>query len=341
MSNKAVTRHVNIPVFIPHLGCPHMCVFCNQRTISGVREFDPESVRDIIDGALSTVAADDDCEIAFFGGSFTGIGRALMVRLLDIAEEYVRSGRVSRLRCSTRPDYIDGDVLDILDGYSMKTVELGIQSMSARVLALSERGHSPDDSRRAVAMLRERGYAVGGQMMVGLPGSTRDDETECAKFIAESGCTECRVYPTLVFTDTELCRMGERGEYAPLSVDEAVERTADVLEIFDKYCVRVLRVGLCDGENLHSSEFHSGPNHPAIGELAASRIFMRRIDGALEGLTQGADVEIHVPIGAVSKAVGNRGVNKDAIKNKYAPARLRFVGDGSLGGYEVKTIIKG
>lgn len=330
-------RHVNIPVFIPHLGCPHTCVFCNQRTISGACGFDPADLDGIIEGALSTVSPEDDCEIAFFGGSFTGIDRALMVELLDRAERYVASGRVSRIRCSTRPDYISDEILDILDRYTFGTVELGIQSASDRVLMLSERGHKKEDSRRACELLSRRGYTVGGQMMVGLPGATLEDELECARFIADCGCREARVYPTIVFRGTALSEMMRRGEYAPLSVGEAVERTAAVLDIFDGAGVKVLRVGLCDSENLHNGEYEAGPNHAAIGELSASRLFLKRIKAALSDRDVcGREMTVFVPRGAVSKAAGNRGCNRAAINSEYKPGKLRFREDGALSGYEIK-----
>ena len=333
-------RHINIPVFIPHLGCPHDCVFCNQRTISGVREFDPSELDGIIEASLSTASPDDDCEIAFFGGSFTGIDRELMTDLLDRAERYVKAGRVSRIRCSTRPDYIDEEILDILSRYTIGVVELGIQSMSERVLSLSERGHSPEDSRRACELLRERGITVGGQMMIGLPGSTLADELMCARFICETGCREARVYPTIVFRGTELSCMTGRGDYAPLSVDEAVRRTAEVLEIFDRVGVRVLRVGLCDSENLHNEEYEAGPNHASIGELAASRVFMKKIDRVLrEKDIRGRDVTLFTAPGAVSKATGQHGCNKTEIMKRYEPGRLRFREDAALSGYSVRIDI--
>lgn len=330
-------RHVNIPVFIPHLGCPHMCVFCNQKTISGACDFDPARLDEIIEEALTTVSLDDDCEIAFFGGSFTGIDRGLMTELLDRAERYVSAGRVSRIRCSTRPDYIDGEILDILGRYTVGTVELGIQSVSDAVLALSERGHNAEDSRRACALLRERGFTVGGQMMIGLPGATAEDELECARFIVEAGCREARVYPTIVFRGTKLSEMMRRGEYLPLSVEDATERTAGVLEIFDKAGVKVLRVGLCDSENLHNDEYEAGPNHASVGELAASRVFLKKIVEAVgDSDTAGRRMNVFVPRGATSKATGQRGCNRAAITEKYEPKKLRFIEDGRLSGYSVK-----
>lgn len=333
-------RHVNIPVFIPHLGCPHMCVFCNQKTISGAGDFEISQFERTVEQALATVSPEDDCEIAFFGGSFTGIDRGLMTELLERAELYVKAGRVSRIRCSTRPDYIDDEILDILRKYTMGTVELGIQSMSDRVLALSGRGHTGDDSRRACELLLSRGFTVGGQMMIGLPGSTVEDELSCARFIVEAGCREARVYPTIVFRGTELSRMMARGEYSPLSVDEAVERVAPVLEIFDRAGVNVLRVGLCDSENLHGDEYEAGPNHASIGELSSSRLFLKRIREALGCAdVSGRTLTVLVPRGAVSKASGNKGRNREAIMREYAPKKLRFREDGALRGYNVKIEI--
>ena len=158
-------RHINIPIFIPHLGCPNTCVFCNQRTISGVARFDTEQVRNQIDSVLSSVKEGDECEIAFFGGSFTGIDFSLMTSLLNIAEEYVRAGRVESIRCSTRPDYINEEILDTLKKYSVKVVELGLQSISERVLLKTKRGHTAQDAERAVALIKSYGFKASGQMM--------------------------------------------------------------------------------------------------------------------------------------------------------------------------------
>ena len=159
-------RHVNIPILIPHLGCPNTCVFCNQRMISGVSEFALTDVRRQIDEALSTIEPDTECEIAFFGGSFTGIDRSLMISLLEIAKEYMDCGLVDSLRCSTRPDYIDEEILDILQAYGVSTVELGLQSVSEKVLFTTKRGHGFSAERRAAELIVNRGIALVGQMMI-------------------------------------------------------------------------------------------------------------------------------------------------------------------------------
>ena len=160
-------KHVNIPIFIPHLGCPNDCVFCNQRTISGHGDFHIESVKDEIDEALSTISADTEREIAFFGGSFTGIDRELMIELLDLAESYIKKGAVSQIRLSTRPDYISKEILDILSLYSVKTIELGLQSLNDNVLLASKRGHDSKIAKEACRLIKERGFSLMSIMDTG------------------------------------------------------------------------------------------------------------------------------------------------------------------------------
>lgn len=304
-------RHANIPVFIPHLGCPNACVFCDQRTISGSADFDISSVGKTIDDSLESLRGSGrEVEIAFFGGSFTGIDRALMTQLLDIAQSYVGHG-VCGIRMSTRPDYIDEEIIDVLKRYTVSAVELGIQTMSKRVLEASRRGHLACDTRRAVRMLCESGFSVVGQMMIGLPSSTREDETECAREICSLGCTAARIYPTLVLRGTCLEQMMRDGEYTPLTLDDAVSRSADVLEIFEKNGVECLRIGLCDSELLHSSEHcAAGPVHPALGELVRGELWRRRISACLREERVSGATELSVPVGALSAAVGQKRKNR-------------------------------
>lgn len=321
-------RHKNIPVFIPHLGCPNDCVFCNQRVISGTQEFREEDVKAIIDKAVSTLSPGDEAEIAFFGGSFTGIDRGLMTRLLELADGYVASGAVKSVRCSTRPDYIDGEVLKILSAHSVATVELGIQSVSERVLSACRRGHTAADSERACRMVREAGFSLVGQMMIGLPGSLPEDESATAEAICGWGASAARVYPTVVFRKTELCRMSENGLYTPLGEADAVVRTADVLEVFDRRGVPVIRVGLCSADSLSSpEEVYGGASHPAIGEMAMSEVFFRRICAAADGqISSGGvpagqgrlEMTVEVAPGAASKAAGHGRSNIRRLLEKYS-----------------------
>ncbi len=320
------------------MGCPNLCVFCNQRTISGTCLFNEADVTDIIENILSTYSG-ADAEIAYFGGSFTGIDRELMIRLLDIAQTYVDKGRVTGIRMSTRPDYIDEEIINILSKYTVSAVELGIQSMSDKVLTASKRGHTSDDAQRAVYLLKENGFEVVGQMMIGLPLSEASDEVMTAKTICEIGCGASRIYPTVVFKDTELYTMMKEGKYVPLSLEDAVERSADVLDVFDTYGVKCLRVGLCESENLHSDmTYAAGPNHSALGELVMGKLFYKRIKELLdltEENTAGKALTVECPLGAVSKVSGNGKLNKLKISEEYGIKKLKVVENPKLLGYNI------
>ena len=331
-------RHVNIPVFIPHLGCPNQCVFCNQREISGVREFKAEDVIPIIDSALGTVEADAEVEIAFFGGSFTGIDRVLMNKLLTIAYAYVEDGRVSGIRCSTRPDYINSEILCELKKYGVKVIELGLQSIDERVLLETKRGHTFSAEKEACRLIVEAGFTLVGQMMIGLPGADVESELKTADFIISSGASGARIYPTVVFKDTDLCKMAQSGEYKPLSLDEAVRRSAKVMTKFIDAGVEVIRVGLCSSENLVSEQtYYAGPNHAALGELVENEIYYNMICTEIEktGISDTPELKIYVPIGSLSKAIGQKKKNKIKLQEKYNIKNTRFSESAQLSGYSI------
>lgn len=317
-------------MFIPHLGCPHACVFCNQRTISGCAEFDEAAVPVLIERALATIPRDCDCQIAFFGGSFTGIDRGLMLRLLETAAGFVRSGRVSSVRLSTRPDFIDREVLEILSRYPVRTVELGIQSTSDAVLTASGRGHTAADSERACRMVREAGFELVGQMMIGLPLSDAEREKQTARDLVAFGAEAARIYPTVVFAGTQLEAMTARGTYRPLSLDEAVTRSADAYEILNAGGVRCLRIGLCASEELTDPRLAvAGPNHPALGELVLGEVRYRELARAVAaaGLA-GRRVALTVPAGRISQTVGQGRRNLARLEKEYGTV-IGSVGEDS------------
>ena len=333
-------KHVNIPIFIPHLGCPNQCIFCNQRTISGVNKFDISRVENEIEIALKTVLPSQKAEIAFFGGSFTGIDRDLMLSLLKLANKYILYGRIDSIRCSTRPDYINEDILSILKQYGVRTIELGLQSSSDKVLNIAKRGHTKEDEQRACKMIVEHGFELVGQMMIGLPGSSLEDEIETAEFIVDAGAKGARIYPTVVFTETELCEMSMSGEYAPISLDEAVERSAKVLEIFYGAGVETIRIGLCASENLcDSDKYYAGPNHPALGEMVENAFYYNMYKKHLDKNKryEGMILNISVAKGCLSKAIGQKRCNKDRLIREYGFAEVRFKEDIDLSGYELKV----
>ena len=332
-------RHRNIPIFIPHLGCPNQCVFCNQRSISGCREFCEEDVKGQIERALSTISIGDEVEIAFFGGSFTGIDRGLMLRLLQTAQAYVDAGRVTSIRLSTRPDYISEEILEILSRFSVCTIELGLQSMDDAVLMRSKRGHTAKQAEDACRAIINHGFTLVGQMMIGLPASTRESEIETAKTIIALGATAVRIYPTVVFYNTPLCDMAQNGDYTPLTTEEAITRSADVLQIFEEKGIPCIRLGLCATEDLTSpKEVFGGPNHPALGELIMSECYYRRILSAVHerGLL-GKEAVLRVPARELSRAVGQRRQN---IKRLWEETQthLQVKGDESAHTLQIEPI---
>ncbi len=332
-------KHINIPIFIPHLGCPNQCVFCNQRTISGVEKFDISHVRNEIESALLTTDPSQEVEIAFFGGSFTGIDRNLMIELLQLAHEYIKSGQVHSIRCSTRPDYINAEILDILEKYSVKTIELGLQSSSDLVLERSKRGHTAMDEANACDLIRERGFTLVGQMMIGLPGSTIESEMNTARFIIDHGASGARIYPTVVFHGTELCEMAQVGNYTPLNISDAVERAAKVLEMFQDSGIDVIRIGLCASENLQDSEkYYAGPNHPALGELVESAVYYNKIVQILNNSNYYTDssISVFVAKGCLSKAIGQKKCNIENLKRQFGFRDVKIKEDQALSAYEIK-----
>lgn len=330
-------KHVNIPIFVPHMGCPHTCVFCNQKTISGHGKPDFSSVEREIEAALATVDTScQDAQIAFFGGSFTGIDREDMIYLLSTAKKFIDDGRVRSVRISTRPDYIDGEIIKILKEYGVGSVELGIQSCSDDVLSVCERGHDANTSRAAGRMLAEAGFEFVGQMMIGLPGSSVADEVNTAKEIIAMGAKAARIYPTVVFRGTKLAEMAERGEYVPLTREEIITRSAAVLEEFAGAGVDVIRIGLQSSETLVSGdEIACGDYSESIGEMIISRLFRNRF-AALIGDCAGKSVTAYVNPRRISCAIGHRGENKTALTDEFKLKNLKVLGDETLSEYETR-----
>lgn len=334
-------KHVNIPVFIPHLGCPNDCVFCNQKRISGTSSFNITDTDNIIKEALSTVDPRQcEAEIAFFGGSFTGIPREDMLYLLKTAYEYVKTGRVSSIRLSTRPDYIDGEILEILQSYGVKTIELGLQSMDDGVLKASRRGHTAEQAVAACRLIKEYGFTLIGQMMIGLPCSTLEKELYTARLIAEL-CDGARIYPTVVLRETALCEMAKRGDYSPLELEDAIVRTGEALAVFEEHNKQVIRIGLQSGDGLYDPDVvYGGDYHPAIGELAENYLYYKKIAGKLKNTDpRGKTLTVYCSAGSTSKVIGQKKRNKEKLIKNYNLKCLKVVEKKDVIGYNIKLDI--
>jgi histone acetyltransferase (RNA polymerase elongator complex component) len=312
VSVQGKVRH--IPVFVPHMGCPHTCVFCDQRTISGQACFDLAGVPKTIEHALATIQRDrTECiEIAYFGGSFTAIDPDLMFRLLDIAKQYVDAGLVDGIRFSTRPDAIPPSLLDALRAYPVHTIELGLQSMDDAVLAAARRGHTSAEAADACRRIVAAGFRLTGQMMLGLPQSTPESERMTASLICALGAHEARIYPTVVLKGTALETAMRCGAYTPLTLTQAVSRAAEVKTIFDQSGVQCLRIGLCENEALRTEQVVGGAHHPALGELVLAAQYMQRMQALLSAYPSalsGKTATFTVSRGKRSQAIGQKKEN--------------------------------
>lgn len=272
-------RHYNIPVFIPELACPNQCIYCNQRHISGQAEVvSTDKVVQIIESHLQTFVRPSHVELAFFGGSFTGLEIEQQEKYLEVVQPYIKQGLIEGIRLSTRPDYISVAVLNTLKRYNVKTIELGAQSLCDEILTLCERGHSVRDVEKASMLIKDYGFSLGLQMMVGLPLDTLERSRQTAQKIVSLGADNTRIYPTLVIPNTKLAEMYLRGEYKPLSIEQAVEWSAEVYKIFTHSGVKVLRVGLHPSEGLiRGDELIAGPFHVSFRELVLSKIWLERL----------------------------------------------------------------
>lgn len=318
-------RHANIPIFVPHIGCPNDCVFCNQRTISGKNEFRLDTVEKEIEETLKTLSLRVP-QIAFFGGSFTGIERGLMIQLLEIANRYIKEGRVDSVRLSTRPDYISEEILDILEKYNVKNIELGIQSMNEKVLTLNRRGHTADTSRHAMELIHSRGFGLTGQMMTGMYGATAEDEMYTAREISR-WADSARIYPTVTFRGTALADLWDSGEYTPLSMKETVERGAAVYRIFTENGVDVIRIGLQSTEGLHTNEVLAGEYHDAIGEMILSRVRLDELrETAKNKNAENGVMTFSVPRRLLSQYLGQKKINSEILEKELG-VKVKIIGD--------------
>ena len=314
-----------IPIFVPHLGCPNDCTFCNQKSISGqTKKVTAKDVKDTIEEYLKSFKEEDSYkEIAFFGGSFTGIEKEKQEELLKAAYEYVKNKKINSIRVSTRPDYIDKERLKLLKKYGVKTVELGVQSTNDYILKKCKRGHTYEDVKNASKLIKRYGFELGHQMMIGLPESTRLDELNTARDLAKLKPKIVRLYPVLVIKNTQLEKEYIAKEYEPLTVEQAVERCKELYYFFNRKNITVIRMGLqstdliCSPEN-EKSEVVAGPYHEAFGQLVEAGIWY---DSLLEKIkkinVKVKEIEIEVNPVDVNNVVGHKKENINKLKEIY------------------------
>ena len=314
-----------IPIFVPHLGCPNDCTFCNQRKISGeLKNVTQNDVRDTIEYYLNSFKEKDlHKEVAFFGGSFTGIDVKLQNELLEAAFDYIKEGKIDGIRISTRPDYIDKPTLKRLKKYKVKTIELGVQSTNDYVLKKCKRGHTFDDVKKASKLIRRYGFKLGHQMMVGLPESTELDDLNTAKDLAKLKPKIVRIYPVLVIKDTVLEKEYKEGNYEPLELNKAVERCKELCYFFAKRKINVIRVGLQNTDTIcnpvnEESQVVAGPYHETFRQLVESAMYYDTIVEKIKNFNvKVKEVEIKVNPQNVNNVVGYKRENIEKLKDIY------------------------
>ncbi len=325
-----------IPIFIPHVGCPHDCVFCNQKKIAGT--LTPPTGADVSRIISSSLEyARTPCEVAFYGGSFTAIEKELLISYLDAVSPFIESGAVSHIRVSTRPDCINEEILSLLKKSGVRTIELGAQSMDDSVLIKAGRGHTSADVENASRLIKERGFSLVLQMMTHLPSSDDEKDIETARKISFLTPDAVRIYPTVVVRDTALEEMWRCGKYTPATPEEAAKLGAKLIEIFEEKNIPIIRFGLNPTEDLSDGDALAGAYHPALGEMAQSARYLSIACKEIEkqGLS-GGNITIFVSPSRVSAMSGIRKQNKVFLSEKYGFENISVKGDSSLESGEIR-----
>jgi histone acetyltransferase (RNA polymerase elongator complex component) len=350
--------HAIIPIFIPHLGCPNDCVFCNQKAITArMQPLGKDDVKDIIERYLKTLSnrGIKTIEVAFYGGSFTGIPIKKQQEYLSIAKIYKDKGLIQKIHLSTRPDYIDDNILTNLKQYDTDIIELGVQSFDEEVLSLSNRGHSRESVFRAAELIKSYGFELGLQLMIGLPGDTFEKAIQSALETVKINPSITRIYPTIIIQDTELANMHQRGEYNPLTLEEAIKTSKEMYRILKKSGINVIRIGLKSTDIINENGQVIGDTfHPAFRQLVEAEIAKEDLEKQLQEILKSSEIvsqisyikdnrnqkEVHgknLPVigfycngTSFSYMIGNRKSNKLYFEKKYPHIHFTFNVDSNL-----------
>jgi len=333
-------KHAIIPIFITHRGCPNACVFCNQKVITTrTGDVTVSDARKTIEEWLTTLENKDiETEISFFGGSFTGIPIEEQTEFLKLAKEYKDAGSVSKIHCSTRPDYINPEILENLRLYRMDTIELGVQSLDPKVLELSKRGHSVDDVYKACDLIKKYGFTLGIQLMIGLPGDSYESCMDSARKTVAIKPQIARLYPTVVLPDTELFTMREQGIYNNIPENEMLRIVKDMYKLLNSNNINVIRIGLKSNDLIKNDTYHD-----AFGQLVKSSIAFDFIKEKLDLLeisrnTSSGIIEIKANSDNINYAVGHKAANKIELMKLFPNLCIKFIRDENVNDYEINYI---
>lgn len=327
-------KHAIIPIFIPHHGCPNDCVFCNQKIITArSKPVSAYDVRNIIETYLSTLLDRglDEIEVAFFGGSFTGIPIDQQTEYLKIADEYKQKGLIDKIHLSTRPDYIDDEILANLKKHHVDVIELGVQSFDEEVLLLSKRGHTIDDVYKACKLIKDEGFTLGIQLMIGLPGDTKEKSVISAQKAADLSPYLARLYPTVILEDTQLAEMYRNGTYNGITEDEAVDTCKDMYRILTYAGIKVMRVGLKSTDLVTNSSDLGGNYHPAFRQLVEGQIAKEDMLKEIEKLPENTNsITFSASPKSFSNMIGHKGINKKYFEKKFPNINISYEMDETI-----------
>lgn len=332
-------KHAIIPIFIPHQGCPNDCVFCNQKTITARQpDVTDDEIKNTIETWLSTLTSRpgiETIEIAFFGGSFTGIPLKQQSRYLSLASAYKQQRLVQKIHLSTRPDYINEEILDNLKFWSVDVIELGVQSFDDRVLKASGRGHDSQTVYRACSLIQDYGFELGIQLMIGLPEDSLRSCLYSARETVKIGPSSARLYPTIVIEDTRLMDMYRQGIYTPLSLEDAVETTKEMYKILTDAGIKILRVGLKSSDLIQENGKIQGHTfHPAFRQLVEGAISREKMQTLLTDVLPSPDCSETVTFVSndrwFSNLIGHKGCNKAYFASAYPRLNILWRTTGPL-----------
>lgn len=332
---QSAPRPFIVPVFLPHAGCPHQCVFCNQTSITGADRdpVSPKKVEHYICEFLKYKRNDGKpVQVAFYGGNFLGLEKEYIKELLNISSKFVTNKDIDAIRFSTRPDTINKEMIEIIKNYPIETIEIGVQSMDDRVLAIAKRGHSASDTQKAVALLKKLNYDIGLQMMVGLPEEDEASSLSTARQIGELEPDFVRIYPTIVLRNSLLAALYKNGTYRPWSLERSIDHVKKLYLFFKNKHIPVIRMGLQAAKDLDSgASVLAGPYHPAFGHMVLSKIFLDMASEILyanKSCLEAVSIKIHPK--SMSQMRGLRNQNVKILKKRFHIKSLEIIPDSSI-----------
>ena len=314
-----------IPVFINYAGCPQRCAFCNQQRINRQEDFSVAAINSQIEKHLAFLPAAAPKELAFYGGSFTGLPEQVQEELLQLAATLRGQGIIEKIRLSTRPDYIDQKTVERLLHYGVGLVELGVQSLDDNVLQLAKRGHDAAAVMIAANLLQQAGISFGIQLMLGLPEQDWQSIIDTTSKVIEFKPSVTRIYPLLIFADTDFAKDLAAQKFVPLDLETAVAQAAYMVEEFEQADIKVIRLGLQDDDGLREAgSVLAGPYHPAFGELVAAHRYRKFVSAKLESISKGQTIELSLPKRKISQIYGHKKANLAYWRNNYPQQEIIF-----------------